>query len=601
MTTPSPHSASLYVGDLHDDISEALLYEVFREVGPIVSIRVCRDAVTRKSLGYAYVNFQNPQDAERALEALNYTPVKNRPIRIMWSQRDPSIRKSGVGNVFIKNLDKSIDNKALYDTFSAFGNILSCKVSTKPEKITVKKENGEIEEKNSSKGYGFVHFETQEAAEQAIAKVNGMLLNGKKVYVGPFLKRHERLKMNNSENKFTNIYVKNLDKAVTTEELLKMFSAFGKVQHAAVASDEKGASKGFGFVNYENHEDAKKAVDEMNTKEINGKKIYVARHQKRTERQAVIKEKLEKLRQEKLNKYNQGVNLYVKNLDDTFDDEKLKAEFVKFGKIESAKVMKDEKDGTSKGFGFVCFSTPEEANRAITEMNNKMVGTKPLYVALAQRKEDRKAQLEYHYSQRMRIPQGIPAPLGFPPGAPPVFYQQAVPQRGGFVQIVRPRWAQGRPMPQQGPVPAGFVAPPGRGGARGGRRGGAQGQSSGRGRGSAPAGYKYNQNARNTKQEQPQAPVQPEAPAPVVASGNSDQLTLQNLAEFSPEEQKNILGDRLFPLVSDIEHEAASKITGMLLEMDIGDLLHLIDTPEALAAKVQEAVSVLKQHGQGNE
>merc|ERR1712223_905222 len=241
--------ASLYVGDLAKDVTEAMLFDV----------------------------------------------LEGKPIRIMWSQRDPSLRRSGVGNVFIKNLDKTIDNKAMYDTFSAFGNILSCKVAQDMS-------NGE------SKGYGFVHFETEEAALNAIQKVNGMLLNGKKVYVGRFVPRKDRdMELGEIARKFTNVYVKNINDEYDEAKLHEMFQKYGKISSVKVMKSDDGKSKGFGFVSFESPEEAMIACDELNGQDLDGKTVFVGRAQKKAERQAELKKKFEALKMERLNRY-QGVN-----------------------------------------------------------------------------------------------------------------------------------------------------------------------------------------------------------------------------------------------------------------------------------------------------
>ncbi len=686
------------------------MFEIFNTVGPVASIRVCRDAVTRRSLGYAYVNFHNVSDAERALDTMNYTMIKSKPCRIMWSQRDPTLRKSGVGNVFVKNLDSSIDHKALFDTFSLFGNILSCKVAT--------------DETGQSQGYGYVHYESEDAATDAINKINSMTICDKEVYVGHFIRRTER----SGQSDWTNLYVKNFPRDWDEATLRKAFEPFGaitscKVQVAKAPAATKGADiktvnqadeekiqdnpnsethegpsskvpenagaspdgpSVFGWVNFERHDAAIAAIEALNgageipceSGPISLKApLFVGRAQKKVERERELKAKFDAAKIERIKKY-QGVNLFVKNIDDTLDDDQLREHFTEYGTITSARVMREPATGTSRGFGFVCFSSPEEAAKAVTEMNNKLVLGKPIFVALAQRKEVRRAQLEAQHAQRRTAtpygahpgalgpggvpphpPQGLhPAHLGAPYGTVPIMY--AAGTAGAHPMGISPQGHPGVPIAGVPPNARGYVmtrgsprgpmADPRAGFGHGGTprqgaypihpsqmsqisgQGGSNRRSrnrGGQGQGQNAQQYKYTQNARNASTippNIPQLPPQAHLMAPPVGqqSGQTfpsgvaplplqqpppgappaqrrapeDPLTLSALANASPTLQKNMIGERLYPLIHHSQPELAGKITGMLLEMDNSELLHLLESPDALRMKVAEALEVLKQH-----
>lgn len=75
----------------------------------------------------------------------------------------------------------------------------------------------------------------------------------------------------------------------------------------------------------------------LNNSEFNGKTLFVGRAQKKSERAMELKRKYNDLKMERITRY-QGVNLYVKNLDDAIDDDRLRKEFAPFGTITSAKV-----------------------------------------------------------------------------------------------------------------------------------------------------------------------------------------------------------------------------------------------------------------------
>jgi len=115
------------------------------------------------------------------------------------------------------------------------------------------------DENGQSKGFGFVHFETQEAADNAISKVNGMLLADKKVYVGRFMSRNQRADFG-GPRKFTNIFIKNFGDQLEEEKLRELFSQYGKILSFKIEKDENDHPKGFGFCSFENPEEAEQVI-----------------------------------------------------------------------------------------------------------------------------------------------------------------------------------------------------------------------------------------------------------------------------------------------------------------------------------------------------
>ncbi|XP_068698232.1 uncharacterized protein [Montipora foliosa] len=109
----------------------------------------------------------------------------------------------------------------------------------------------------------------------------------------------------------------------------------------------------------------------------------------------------------------------------------------------------------------------------------------------------------------------------------------------------------------------------------------------------------FGQNGRKQRRGHPVAvSMQPQPVQKTICIHGQESLNLNVLAAASPQEQKQIIGERLYPLVRATHPDQAGKITGMLLEIDNAELLNMLESREALAAKTQEAVSVLRMHRQ---
>eukprot|EP01132_Coremiostelium_polycephalum_P001469 gene1469-1852_t len=610
---PPSQFTSLYVGDLNPDVNEAVLNDLFSKVGrnAIASIHVCRDSYTYRSLGYAYVNFYNSYDAERALDTLNYSMINGRPCRIMWSHRDPTKRKSNIGNIFVKNLEKGVDHALLYDTFSSFGNILSCKVEY---------ENG------VSKGYGYVHFESQESSERALQKVNGTMLLGKQITVEPFVPKNERLKEKN-ENK---VFFRNIDESITSEMIQKELSKFGPIESCTIrlsndasspstptttttpTENKKTVSKSHGFIEFKNSEDAQKLLDFVANESIviGSCTLSFDRVKNKNERLSDYLKKTFEL------------SLYINNIDESVDKELIKEEFSKYGNIQKIKIIQDE-NGKNKGYGFIYYSESQEATKAIESLNGFTFGSKQITVGYVQNRNELKYKPKYFiYNQQPSSQhyqyldnQNIPSSslVSTPSGQMTYVFVQHPNYRSYQIQ----QYSQGGHYSHHQSTNGGRY-PKSNGQYQKSNRNGVPsttspnpkptGYRTKRGQNGKPATHsnghvKSNGNPTTNENETTSNNTTPDSTTPTNSESKvNTSLTLEHLLSLNNEDARDTVGSEIYQLVLAKYPEDAPKITGMILDSSnsITEIFNFISGGE-IQQKIDQAKSIINEHnGQTN-
>jgi len=171
--------ATLYVGDIDQQVDEAILWELMLQSGPVVNVHIPKDKLTGVHSGFGFVEFQREEDADYAIKIMNMVKLYGKAIRLNKASQDKKTLDVGA-NLFVGNLDPEVDEKLLYDTFSAFGVIIATpKIMRDPET-------------GASKGYGFINYDTFEASDAAITSMNGQYLCGRPISVSYALKKDSK-------------------------------------------------------------------------------------------------------------------------------------------------------------------------------------------------------------------------------------------------------------------------------------------------------------------------------------------------------------------------------------------------------------------------
>jgi splicing factor 3B subunit 4 len=162
--------ATVYIGNIDERATPAMVYEIMLQTGPIHNIHMPRDRVTQTHQGFGFVEFRSPQDAEYAANVMNGVKLYGKSLRVNKASADKQKGADVGAELFVGNLDPMVDEKILYDTFSRFGPLLSLPKVAR-------------EDSGASKGFAFVSFADFDSSDAAVADLHGQYILSKDVSV----------------------------------------------------------------------------------------------------------------------------------------------------------------------------------------------------------------------------------------------------------------------------------------------------------------------------------------------------------------------------------------------------------------------------------
>lgn len=161
--------ATIYVGNIDPRVTDEILWELFVQIGQVTNINLPRDKITGEHQGFGFVEFKSEVESDYAIKVMHMIKLFGQPIKCNRASTDKKSLEVGA-NIYVGNLSDEVDERMLKDVFSAFGVVLSTKMTRNIES-------------NESKNFGFVCFDNFESSDTAIKQMDGQYLCGKPIKV----------------------------------------------------------------------------------------------------------------------------------------------------------------------------------------------------------------------------------------------------------------------------------------------------------------------------------------------------------------------------------------------------------------------------------